>query len=146
MSIKSLSTNSVSPTISSISYSPIFSPMDIIACLKSLTYILPSWSESNTLSASIRSYNVSLSFPLAYITSSKIVRLKLPELLGSTFYYISCISVSVGLRFRARTRVPNSLVATWPRLLLSNNAKISLISLDYLWFSPRWGSRSEITS
>ena len=41
--------------LESISRSPILSPIVIIACLKSRTVILPSWSESKTFSASIKS-------------------------------------------------------------------------------------------
>ena len=40
------------------------------------------------------------------------------------------ISVSVGFKLRARTSVPNSEVYTWPFCVLSNRAKISLISFD----------------
>ena len=106
------------------------SPIVIIACLKSRTVILPSWSESNTLSASIRSYNVSLSFPLSCTTFSRMSKVNYPEPFGSTLPYISVISVSVGFKLRARTSVPNSVVATAPRLFLSNKSKISLISFD----------------
>lgn len=130
ININSLLTRSLSPTISSISQSPIRSPIVIIACLKSLTDIFPSWSESNTFRASTKSYNVSLSFPLAYITSSSTYTPNIPVLFLSTFVCISYISVSVGFKFRARTRVPNSDVATLPPPLLSNKLNISLISFD----------------
>lgn len=56
--------------------------------------------------------------------------MKKPLFLGSTFDFISVISSSVGFRFNALIRVPNSGVDTWPLLLLSNKAKISLISDD----------------
>ena len=87
--IYSLLTRSVSPTISSISVSPIRSPIEVIACLKSLTDILPSWSESNTFRASTRSYKVSLSLPRYCTTSSRIYTLNMPDPFLSTFYYIS---------------------------------------------------------
>ena len=128
--MKSALTNSLSPTISSISYSPIRSPIVIIACLKSAIFILPSWSESNTFNASIKSYSVSLSFPRFYTTVSRLYRLNDPALFGSTYDYISVSSVSVGFKVNARTNVPSSLVATWPRWVLSNSANISLISFD----------------
>ena len=126
--MKSLLTRSESPTISSISLSPMRSPMVIIACLKSRTDILLSWSESNTLRASTKSYRVSLSLPLSCTTYSSVARLKLPVFFGSTFPAISVISVSVGFKLSALTRVPSSVVATYPLLLLSNKSKISLIS------------------
>ena len=124
-------TSSLSPTISSISVSPILSPIVIMACLKSRTVILPSWSESKTLSASIKSLRVSLSFPRSWTVFSRIGSSKYPYFLsGSTFCSMSLISVSVGLRFNALTRVPSSVVATYPLPLLSKRAKISLISFD----------------
>ena len=124
----SLLTSSESLTISSISCSSILSPIVYIACLKSLMVIMPSWSESKTLSASTRSCRVSLSFPLSYTAFSRAFKVKCPWLLESTYSLIALISSSVGFKFSALTRVPSSLVATCPRLLLSNRAKISLIS------------------
>ena len=130
INIYSLFTRSLSSTISPISSSLIFSPIFDIAFLKSLTDIFPSWSESNTLRASIKSCKVSLSLPRAYTTSSRIYRPNMPVLFLSTFAFISLISVSVGFKLRALTSVPNSEVATWPLLLLSNRLNISLISFD----------------
>ena len=121
-------TSSESLRISSISCSSILSPIVCIACLKSLTVILSLSPLANTRRASIKSYNVSLSFGRSYTTFSKAARLKNPLLLGSTLVFISVISSSVGFKLSALISVPSSAVATYPRLLLSNNANISLIS------------------
>jgi hypothetical protein len=130
MWMKSLFTSSESPRISSISCSSMRSPIVCMACLKSLTVILSLSPLANTLSASIKSYRVSLSLGRSWTAFSSAVSVKNPLLLGSTFCFISLISSSVGLRFNALIKVPNSDVATWPRLLLSNNANISFISFD----------------
>ena len=118
--------------ISWISYSVILSPMFTMAYVNSSTEIFPSLSASKTRSALTTSASVSESFPLSLIKFSRLAWSNYPELFGSTFFYISTISASLGFKLMALTRVPNSCVCTKPSLFLSKSMKISLISLGWI--------------
>lgn len=126
-------TSSPSLIISSISYSCIFSPIVIIACLNSSELSTPSLSLSNTLNASTNSLNALAlcsycSLSLSLISSSSCLRPKLPTPVVSTRLIMSMTSASVGFRPSARTMVPNSETLTRPEVFLSKSSKISLTS------------------
>ena len=141
MMIESSCTSLLSVIISSTQWSSKFSPFSlpevVIRFLKSSTLsgqtlcLFLSSVQSclfRILRDSIKSSKVSLVLGLRAISEIKLFQSKLPDCWGSTSFYISATSRSVGLKLRPRTIVPSSLVVTQPSAFLSNKVKISLIS------------------